>query len=93
MKYIVVGKSSEEMIWMGEADSPEEAVKTALAFTKCLASSARLFKALPIVGAKDIQEKALEWANGQPDIETPVEAIFGYAKEIQVHVDWTNYQT
>lgn len=91
MKYVVIGKSSEEMIWMGEARSHLDAVKTALAFTKCLDSSAGLFKALPIVEANEVREKALEWAKNQPDIETPVEAIFEYAAKVQIHVDWTNY--
>ena len=89
MKYVVIGKSSEEMIWMGKSTSPEEAVRTALAFSKCLPELGRFFEARPIVSAKSIQEKALEWAKNQPGIETLEDAIFAYAEDRKIHIDWT----
>lgn len=95
MKYIVKGRSTGNKVWMGEADSPLEALSSALRFIGEPDDVARFFVVQPIVLATSVTNKAIEWVAEQDHkevgIESLTDAIINYAEAQGLHLDWTGY--
>lgn len=95
MKYIVKGQSTGKKVWMGEADSPSDALSKALRFMGEPDESARYFVVQPIVLATSIQEKVLEWAEEQDEdlgVESLTDALIQFAEKQNLHLDWTGFE-
>lgn len=83
MKYIVKGRATKKIIWMGEADSPLDAMSKALRFIGEPDDVSRYFIVQPIVLATSILEKDLETE------EIDREALARFAEDENIHLDWT----